>query len=396
MATVKAKRLQDALKRAKRVGRAEEAVTIDGCSLVLQNLGTEDYESIHQETKDLEDAEYVHAYQIGHVCRAIVEIQDIDLRDEKFIEEEVPAGKYVLNVALSKQKAEQAQKALKQLDIQATLVSPDESETRTVQMERHEWIRQMLSTWSREAITVAYRKFAGVVIAGEEKAKEGVVFQIADEAAEDKFRRLLGEAKAIEGEIPQDLVEAVLKDFGYIRGSTPEEIEAMKRSTAEWAIEQAQKKEEEPDPEPSAPEPVPEPEPEVDQDEVEYHQQMQALQASFETKQRAKQQLQARQPLNRQIMTPPTPVVPPQARPVTPMPAGVPEQLRKRHGEIADLEAIDEALLASAGQPSMPQVTQAPSRELIKAAPLDPRQLAAATDKPPIGGINPRYRPPSR
>ena len=74
MATLQATRILEALEKAKRVGRIEEAVTIDGCSLVLQNLTPDDYEAINDELEGLEDIEYLHAFQAGHVARSIVEL----------------------------------------------------------------------------------------------------------------------------------------------------------------------------------------------------------------------------------------------------------------------------------------------------------------------------------
>src|SRR5690349_14630212 len=97
MASFKAKKLNAALSKAKKVGRAELPVTIDGCPFVLQNLTPKDYEEIIAEIEGLEDAEYAHAYQVGHVCRSICEIDGIDLRDVKYVEDEVPAGVYLIN-----------------------------------------------------------------------------------------------------------------------------------------------------------------------------------------------------------------------------------------------------------------------------------------------------------
>ena len=76
MATLQATKVLAALKKAKRVGRVEEGMTIDGCSLVLQNLSPEDYDAINQETADLEELEFIHAYQVAHLCRSLVEIGD--------------------------------------------------------------------------------------------------------------------------------------------------------------------------------------------------------------------------------------------------------------------------------------------------------------------------------
>src|ERR1700744_3789741 len=148
MATLKAKRLQEALQKARNVGRVEEAVTIDDCAMVLQNLAPEDYNLIVQETADLEGAEYLHAYQIAHVSRSVVEIEGVDLRDVQFIEDDVPTGNYLLSAVVSNEaKATKAHAALLELGIQLTVEPPDENgETKTVKLEKSEWMRQRVSS----------------------------------------------------------------------------------------------------------------------------------------------------------------------------------------------------------------------------------------------------------
>src|SRR3990172_1942117 len=118
MAILQAKKVQEALRKAKQVGLVEEPVTIAGCSMVFRSLTPEAYEAIAEETKELEDLAYVQAFQIGHLCRAIVEIEGVDLRDVDFVEtgEADAAGK-------------------------------------PVKIERHAWVRDgYVKTWGREVV----------------------------------------------------------------------------------------------------------------------------------------------------------------------------------------------------------------------------------------------------
>lgn len=392
MATLKSKKLQEALKKAKNVGRAEEPVTVDNCALVLQSLSPTQYEAIVSETKDLENIEYFQAYQVGHVCRSIVEIEGVDLREVEFIEAEVPSGSYVINALVSKGKAAEARETLAKMGITLTVVPPDPAEgERTVLMERHEWVRQQVVTWSREAIATTYRKIADVVAEGERRAREKVQFHLDDESAEDKYRRLLAEAKELEGSIPPDLTKKILEDSGYLQKSTPEELEAIAQRAREFAASQRQavqeaevEEVEEPEPAPVVRRAAPPPTPPVE-DLPPPLQVQQDLQAELA------ERLKARVPMNRQPMQAPTPVG---AEPQPRSQSFVPPQLQAtRAAQIAALEGQLDPELAAIPPQAPP--TQAEVAELSKPVPrIDGGGVKTILNQPPVAGINPRFRRP--
>ncbi len=386
MATLKSKKLQEALKKARNLGRAEEAVTVDECSLVLRSLTPKDYEDSGRETEELDGIEFYQAYQMSHVCRSIVEIEGVDLRDVDFIEEDVPSGQYLLNAACGKGKAEEAQKALAGLGITLTVVPPDASEgMRTTLVERHEWVRQRAASWSREAIGVLYRKFMDVVAEGDRRAREKVEFRTPDETDEDKFRRLLGELKELSAQIPQDLSKRIMEDAGYMAKATQAELDEVDRRAREFAAEQAQLKEEEAQPPQAAPapftpprvelqeEPLPSPPPAPPQQDLQHE---------------LMERLRNRVPMNRTAMQAPVP---------SSVAAGVPQQIQSaiaesgRANQIAALEGnLDPNLVAHEPQP---YPTQREVPELSRNIPqVDGKGVKGIIDRPPSVGINPRFQ----
>jgi hypothetical protein len=388
MATIKSKKLQEALKKARNVGRVEEPVTVDGYTLVLQNLTHKDYESIVDETTELENLEYYHAYQMGHVCRSIVEMDGVDLREVDFIEEDVPSGQYLLNATCSKSRAEEARESLSKLGIQLNVIPPDPSEgMRTSLVERHEWIRQRASSWSREAIGVLYRKFADVVAEGERRAREKVEFRVPDETEEDKFRRLLGELKEVAGQLPADLTKNIMEEAGYMPKSTPAELEEVARRAREFAVEQARLKEEvaappqaETPPPPAPPiftvpsEPPPAP--------------SQEAQPSPNLQQELMERLRNRVPMNRAPMQAPVPSS-------AIAPAGVPPQIHSAVSEsrAAQIAALEGDVDAGFGTPEQAYVFQKETPELSRNVPqLDGTGVKGILDRPPVVGINPRFQ----
>jgi hypothetical protein len=371
MATLK-KKVQQALRKAKNVGRHEEAVNIDGCSIVLQSLPAASFDAVLQECVDLDGSEYAHSYQIGHVCRSIVEIESVDLRDIQFIEDDVPVGAFLVNaVVASEAKAQKAREMLKELGIDLTVAPPEEGDSRTVLVERHEWVRQRVSTWSQEAVAVAFRKFTDVVMAGDAKAKEGIQFRTADESAEDKFRRLLAEAKEIEGALAPDLTQKILEEVGYLQKTSAEELEEVAKRAREFSKEQTTKEEEKSSPSASPPE---SPDNTSDED------------VSVLMRNRTR--------LNQQAMNVPVPSQEvPQAQP-----ARVPPQivnatnLSPKAKEIAALEGgVDPSLLEH-----LERGTPLPNRneiaELSKPTPgINQEALGSILEKPPVVGLNPKF-----
>ncbi len=417
MATLQATKVLEALKKAKRVGRVEGEVVIDGCALVLQNLAPGDYDSIARETDDLEEMEFLHAYQIGHISRAIVEIEGQDLRNVEFIEDEVPAGAWAVAAYVAgKDVAMKFAAEIKKAGGKVSVLPPEEGgDTRTIKLERHEWLRDnLIASWGREALVVAWRKFAELLTEADAKAKEGVKFKVPDETPEERFRRLLGEIKEVEEDLPSELVRGILGDAGFMAKSTAEELEAVNqrmrdvaraeaesKTKAEAAPQQAQEPAQTPPAAPAAPttsEPqkAPESPPEPPPQEVPAGPAKPIL--------TPEELMRGRRPVSQQVSHVPVP----QANQPTSAArsAGVPEQLRKaaeanvaamskRTAKIAALEAQVDPDVAAVedSQPRRPDPEEV--AELAqKQTPVDGASLSSIVDSPPPAGINPRYRPP--
>jgi hypothetical protein len=377
MGTISAKKITDALAKAKNVGIVEEEFTLDDCSLTLRNLRPDEYTAVLQECKELEELDYLYGYEKGHVSRAVVEINGLSFRDVEFIEVE----------------EEDAQKPGK---------------TKTVKLELHAYIRRtLLDSWSKEAIFTAYRKFGDVVKKAEDKAKAGITFIIPEESAEDKFRRVLGELKDIEDEIPSVLIDKVLDDYGFMRKSTAAEIKsAMEKADklareAEAAAETEQPPPDEEDsgtPPPAATAPAAPPPPQAPPPAA-------PPVAAAPT---SEDLMARRQPLNRAAM----PVDPhniqarlAQAQAHQP-PATTPGVLTKA-AEYAALEtdaglAVHPELTNLPGPGEAPIPVSPPQREEVAELrargqeAVDAKAFHQIVEKGPSAGINPRYRPPSR
>jgi hypothetical protein len=399
MATIQAKRLQEALQKAKKVGRVEDQITICGCNLVLQALGPDEYEAIIAEASDRDEVAYLHAFQLGHVSRAIVEIDGMDLRGVDSVEVEVPTNGHVVSaVVKSAESANKVAEILKKEGYQASVSPPDGSEVRTIKIERHQWLKdEYLRTWGREAITVAWRKFAELLMTADAKAKEGVQFKIPDETPEDKLRRLLADVKEAEDDLPDDLVKRLLEDAGFLRKSTPEELAALEERAREFAREQAQKQAQnastEPQEGPEALPPSPTP-----------ASQLQASEAPVDPQ----TLMRNRRPMNDQEVGAPVPyqgAVPRRTpTPVSPqirqqaVENSEPSVASTRAAKIAELESQVDPTLQSTIEEARRQ-TQA-SRDIPELSKpsdaMDGRSIKKITDQPPVVGINPRFRPPPR
>lgn len=345
MKIISAKKLSEALSKAQGVGLVEESFTICNCEIVLRNLIPDQYEAIVNETKELEDMAFMHAYQRAHVARSIVEINGMDLRDVKFVEVEEEDPK-----------------------------KPDH--VRTIKIELHNWINKyVLGSWSKEAILVAFRKVGDVVSQAEEKAKEGIQFLTPEETPEEKFRRIVGELREAEEDLPVEVVSHIMHEAGYLRKSTSEEVAAVDERLSRLAAEQAQQVEEAPVEPPPPPEPV---------------------QPSAPTP----QELMARRaPLNRiPVQTPPVPRAEPQelTRVAPVAPPVPPTTPAARSSKIAALEgeALDDEAIAMAGPPGLRH--QEVAELSHKAEPMNPKAFGSIVEQPPVGGVNPRYRPPQR
>ena len=365
MGILSARSLSQALSQARHVGLVEEAFVIGDVSVVVRNLRPDQYDSIFKDCQGLSDVEYLNAWQSAHVCRAICELNGQDLRDVRYIEDEEPDPKR-------------------------------NGQMRPVKHELHAWLlKNIVSTWSREVVYICYRKVADAIEGAEKRAQEGVTFRVDDESPEDKFRRLISEIKDVEGNVPERILDAVLKEHGYMRRATIEEIEAVEKKFAKVAEKVDQI-------EPAPADPAPQEVPAAKVAEVDPAQRAQAGPPSPE---RMAQLLRQRQPMNQQPAAVPVPQASSEQVPVVagpsqaPLPAqAVPQAaLAGRTAEHAALEAAHLNLPPGTPAPVnlQPQAT-VPEVRLGSGVKLDPAAAQAIVDTPPVGGINPRFRPPPR
>jgi hypothetical protein len=324
MSTIlQAKRIKDALKKAQRVGRIEEEVTIRGCSLVIENHGPEEYAAIAKEIDGLEGNELQSAFYLGHLSRAIVEVNGTDLRGAKYIEDEVEGV---------------------------------DGSVKSVRMERHEWLREnLLKEWGSEAILVGFQKVLELVSKAGELSREGVKFKFLNESNEEKIRRLLVEVNEAAAELPDDLMDNVLKEFGYVRGSTPEELELVKERAKDFAREQAAKAEEE--------------EPETGTEEAPVV--------------AAEELMKRRVPLNQAVETAAV-LGPPKAPIAIPNPSEISPQLKDKAAKIAELEGLDPEMVA------LDSLHKGPVELARRLEPVDAAQVKI--DRPPVVTVNPRFQ----
>ena len=404
MATLQAKRIKDALAKVRRVGRIEEPVTIAGCEVTLQNLSPTELEDALHEIQDLEDVAYAHAYQMEQICRSIIEIDGQDLRDVDFVEDEVAAGQFVLEVVLANQAAAEALATQLRGQKLSPSIMPTEAGTKTVKLERHHWLREnVLKTWSREALGVTWRKFAEVLIKADAVTKNGVAFLVPDETVEDRYRRLLNDLQETEEELPDEFVAKILDDAGLIKKSRREELEAANERLREVPQEAPQAASAAPRTHPDVPPVVSEPSHEAAVKEAD-----------------AQQAMASRKRLNEQggstipVPTPPAETIAVSAGPR----AKVPDQIRQaamqntqgitavppgtgiptragRASEIAALEAqVDPAVVDRAVPPPTSRGNSEEIPELAhKAKTIDEQNLRSILDRPPVIGINPKFKP---
>lgn len=351
MAKLQAKKINEALKKAQRVGEVELPFSIMGCSVVLRSLRPEEYESALRAVDEYADLQYINAFKREHICRAICEVNGESLREYDFVEVEV-----------------------EEPDRTGTLV------VKKISLERHKFVSDyILSTWSREAIDTAFRKFNEVVAKSEKAAVEGVEFTIPDETPEDKYRRLLTEVKDIEGQIPFELSARILKEQGYILASSSSELKEVDQKLSQLSGEPL-----EPEREvvsqgqvPSQPrqENVPEPQPERTRSQ---------LQPDPEVLMRQ------RRPLNQTAFSEQQPPPEMQVRPAIPATSA---SIRRAQ----EIEAIEQGAMLESVVPVAPTRLLDGIPELAEpVAKVNPKAAEQIFEQPPTAGINPRYRAPTR
>lgn len=354
MGTLSARNLTEALSQARNLGLVEEHFVLENTSLAVRNLRPDQYDAIFKECQGLADVEYLNAWQMGHISRAICEINGIDLRDVTSIEEEEPDPKRP-------------------------------GHTRMVKLELHAWLKKnLLATWARESLYICYRKVADAIEAGEKKAQEGITFRASDESAEDKYRRLVGELKEVEEDVPEKILDGILRENGLMRRSTQEEVEAA-------ASKLASLKETLP-----ADEPVPS---RVDTVEDEVESVQVAAPAPAPERKAGPPSPERMAQLLRNRVVPPAPVA--EVAPVGAQPSPEPVEtspvpsVMSRTAELAALEgSFGSDQIPTAPVNLQPQ-GQVPEIRLGSAPKLDPQAATALVDTLPKGGVNPRFRPPT-
>ena len=358
---LKANKIKDAIQKAQRVGEAEEKFTIDGCEVVLRSLQPGEYQAVLDDIEDLEDAAYMNGYRFGHLSRSLIELNGESLREFDFIEVE------------------------EEVEVEGVM------QLKAVALERHKFVADyILASWSIPAVEAAFRKFGDVVDMADAKAVQGIEFRLPEETPEDKFRRLLTEAKDLEGQIPFELVSRILSEVGYMSKSSKEELESVDARLASVPVELDSDDATQAPQEPSGPSAAPTP-------------------SQVRSAPRV-----ARVPLNQ------TPVsVPTQVARVEPEPPRVPaiplspEVLRRAR----DLEALEGNLPGVSGavqsyqgeversstgpaiQSSTRVAESVPGTAVVSSVgspKVEPTSLGSILDRNPSGGVNPRYRPPPR
>ena len=355
--TIAVDKISGALAKVRNIGIVEDSFVVVDTAITLRSLRPDEYAAIISECSELEEVAYLTAYQTGHIVRSLVEVNGVDLREVDYIE-----------------------------------VPKDDGEG-TVKLEKHAWLlKNVVGSWGKEVVFVVYQKFSEVVQIAEDKAKEGVEFKVVDESPEEKYRRLMGDLKEIEDEVPEELLKEILKDMGFMRMSTAQELKS--------AMDRTDKLEQEL----SEADPTPEPEPEPVDDA-----------AAAEAVEEANQALMAkRQPLNRpegqQVPVDPhqtlqaavearqvEPDQPEQRSPQQPVqaPTGavqVASTTSKRAGQIAAMEGDAGNTFDPSQQSVMPE---APT-EVAELRGKDAPKQQVTVDAPPKTGINPRWNPPER
>jgi len=362
MGTIDGRKLKDALAKAKNIGLVEETFLIEDCELVLRSLRPDEYAASHQDCQGLDGIAYLNAFQFGHLSRSIVKVNGVDFRDVDFVTVEEPDSK--------------------------------SGQLKNVKLERHAYLlKYLLSSWGKEAIYTAYRKFGDVIEQAERKAKEGITFLIPEETGEERYRRLLLEAKSAEGDVPDTMVDRILEDVGLMRKATSDELRAATERTDQLAREQEAAKEAAQPPEPEAAEPAPV----LEVSEAVQPAPAEAVEAVPAPQAPVRRVVDPHQTLQQAIASR-------QAAAPVPVPATPVVQADQSDGNsgnrtsaIAALEAdLPSSLPGNQGQIEVqaqrPETVELRERQQR----FDATAASAILDRPPTSGINPRFRPPTK
>lgn len=341
MTILKASRLKAVLDRARDAGQVEESVRIAGLDLVFSSLVSEAYNAILDELKDVPETSYAMCYQVEHVCRSLVQVDEESFRGVDFIE----------------------------VDAASPGAPP-------VRVERHQWLKDnLISTWSREMVQIAFRKVMDAIKGAEERAAEGVQFRVETETDEETYRRLLAEVKEAGAELPDEMREAILKEEGLLVATSKAELTELDERSRSWAqsaeeamlapVEAAERR-------------PPEEPPRAPQQLVQAQGPAPAAAASEPLPVPA-----GRVPLNQMPIHDPVPVNPVDQGAATAnrrSPPPAPDQVHdlSRTARVAALE-------------------EDPNFVVLEREPrVDAQQTRAILEKPPVGGINAKYVSPQR
>lgn len=358
MAVLKASRLKAVLDKARNAGQVEEPVTIAGVDLVFRSLNSEAYNDILGELDEVPEKSYPVCYQIEHICRSIVEVDGQDLRDVDYIEVEADTGA-------------------------------------SVKVERHQWVRDnLVSTWSREMVQVAFHKVMDAIAAAEAKATNGVQFRVEAETDEEKLRRLLGEVREAAGDLPDEMKTSILKEHGLLEGTTRAELEELDSRVRTWERPEdegdAPTVEEAPPPAPRGPPRAP-------------AQVVQAVNAtdedtSVDASPTPEEMMARRVPLNRTAIQEPAPQaqaehVPSVAnRRSPPPPAHQVHTVTSRYAAIEGLD-VDPNAEPQHMPGQEPYVGGQPVVLDQRRVPVDKEGAKTILDRPPVAGINSKFSP---
>jgi len=329
--SISAKKLTLALEKAKNISIVEEEVAIGGSLIVVRSLRPSEYEDINKSLAGITDeVEYLNTWQRGQVSRAIVEVNGVSLRGVQFIEDEETDAK---------------------------------GNVQTVKLELHSYLlKNLISTWGKEAVYTVWRKVGDAISRAETETNASVRFLIPEETPEERFRRILGDLKEIEDEVPNALVDSILADVGLMRKSTAEEIKLAMEREGELAFAEIerQRKLAEATEVAARPEPAPPVAP------------------------------VRRVPLNQvAVVVPPPPV----AQRTETVPASrVPTKAEKYAALEADADQIGALGQGPLGVEMPTEVAILEGRQQG----INPSKAGEILERPPTVGLNPKFRPPPR
>ena len=220
MGTISAKKINEALAKARNVCVVEEPLTLEDLSLVFRNLRPDQYTAIYEENKELEGIDHLYSFQKSHLCRSLVEVNGIDFRDVDFVEVE---------------------EEIKDPKTGEVLLDPSTGgpKVKKIKLERHAYVRKyVIDSWTKEPLQVAWRKFSDVLKLAEDKSKEGVKFVVPEMTPEESLRDHINNVREVIDEVPGALVDSILEDVGLMRISRVEEIKRATEQVDALAREQ--------------------------------------------------------------------------------------------------------------------------------------------------------------